>query len=211
MAAKKKTKKSDAFSIQKLTDNIQKTADNLRKEVKTRLKDSSAKAKTQSFDLAISMAKLQQSALDQAFKQLANLQKRSDKLIKNYVQKADWMPSEGKNIVEEWSRMLNSGRDDFQQTMDKSYDLLKNGLERVKKDQKTATKKTTTAKKASKKKPTAAKKKAATKKKPAAKKTAAKKTAVKKASAKKTPTTTKRKPAAKKKATATRKKSAAKK
>lgn len=207
MAAKKKTKKSDAFSIQKLTDNIQKTADSLRKEVKTRLKDSSAKAKTQSFDLAISMAKLQQSALDQAFKQLANLQKRSDKLIKNYVQKADWMPSEGKNIVEEWSRMLNSGRDDFQQTMDKSYDLLKNGLERVKKDQKTATKKKTTAKKtATKKKPTAAKKKAATKKKPAAKKPA-----VKKASAKKTPTTTKRKPAAKKKATATKKKSAAKK
>jgi len=171
MTASKKTKTSEDSRMQKIADSIQTAADKLREQVKNRVKDSSTKAKVRSVDLAISLVKLQQSAFNRAFKELANLQKRSDKLVKAHIQDADWMPAEGKDIVKEWSRMLNDGREDFQKTLDKSYDLLKNGLERARKQQLADPKK----KAAPAKKKPAAKKKVVAKKKPAAKKTDVKK------------------------------------
>lgn len=188
MATSKTKKTSEDSRMQKIADSIQNTADKLREQVTNRVQGSSAKAKVRSVDLAISMVKLQQSAFDRAFKEVAKLQKRSDKLVKAHIQDADWMPSEGSDIVKEWSRMLNDGRDDFQKTLDKSYDLLKNGLERARKQQLAEGKK----KAAPAKKKTAAKKKAVAKKKPAA----TKKAATKKAATKKK-TTAKKKTASK--------------
>ena len=188
MAASKTAKTSEESRMQKIADSIQTTADKLREEVKNRVQDSGSKAKVRSVDLAISLVKLQQTAFNRAFKEVAKLQKRSDKLVKSHIQDAEWMPAEGRDIVKEWSRMLNGGRDDFQKTLDKSYDLLKNGLERARKQQVAE----------GKKKSAPAKKKAAAKKKAVAKKKSATK---KKAVAKKKPAT-KKKAVAKKKSTA---------
>ncbi len=147
MATASKTSKkaavrpSDESRIQKIADGIQATAAKVREQVASNVHDSGAAAKVRSVDVTISVLKLQRSLFDRSFKVLARLQKYSDKLVKKHIQGAEWLPSEGKDIVKEWSGMLNDGRVEFQKTIDKSYDLLKDYLERVRKEQSSGGKK----------------------------------------------------------------------
>jgi hypothetical protein len=137
---------SDESRMQKIADSIQSTAEKLRDRVANGVHDSGTAAKVRSVDVSIAVIKLQRSMFDRTFKMLARIQKYSDKLVKRHVQGADWLPNEGKDIVKEWSHMLDEGRVEFEKTVDKSYDLLKEYLERVRKQQASAGKKTGVAK-----------------------------------------------------------------
>lgn len=166
MTSVRGSKKTDESRVKKLADNVQATAEKLRENVKGRIQDSGSTAKARGVDLAISLVKLQRTASDQAFKALAGLQVQGDKLVRQHIQEADWMPPEGKDIVKEWSRMLNEGRAEFCKTLDKSFGLLSDGLERVRKEQAAVSKKPVAAKSAggARKKSAPRKKKASVKK-----------------------------------------------
>ncbi len=139
------TPASDESRMQKIADSIQSTAEKLRDQVSSNVHDSGVAAKVRGVDVSIALIKMQRSLFDRSFKVLARLQKYSDKLVKRHIQGAHWMPNEGKDIVKEWSHMLNEGRADFQATVDKSYDLLKDCLERIRNEQESAGKKKTVA------------------------------------------------------------------
>jgi hypothetical protein len=127
-------KPSDESRMQKIADGIQSTAEKLRDKVKHNVHDSSVAVRSRTMGVTIALIKLQRSAFDRSFKALSSVQKYSDKLVKRHLQDAAWMPKEGKDIVKEWSQMLNEGRADFQNTVDKSYDLLTDCLERIRKE-----------------------------------------------------------------------------
>ena len=131
--------------MQKIADSIQSTAEKLRDQLANGVHDSGAAAKDRSVGVTIALIKLQRSMFDRSFKVLARLEKYSDKLMKKHVQGANWMPAEGKDIVKEWNQMLNDGRVEFQKTVDKSYDLLTDCLERIRKEQASVGKKTAAA------------------------------------------------------------------
>jgi hypothetical protein len=169
------------------------------------LQDSKVVTKEKAAQQAAALVKLQKRTFDATFKLISRIQQRSEEMLGDYVDGSEWLPEEGRQIVKDWSSMLEEGRAEFQKTMDHSYDLATNYFERVGKAKGRSTarkKKGTTKKKAAAKRKTATKKKPAAKKKYARKKTAAKKTPVKKTVAKRTS-------AAKK--TAARKKTVAKK
>ena len=159
-AGKKSAAKKSGFRI---GDTIQSLTEKVRKELSKRIKIPRGKAKARTVDFAIAVIKLQQSAFDSTFKLLTRVQERGDRLVKDHVEEAAWLPGEGRDIVKEWSRTLNDGRAEFQKTVDKSYDLLRDYFERVRKEQKGAPKTAAASAVAAKKKP-AAKKKAAPKK-----------------------------------------------
>lgn len=167
MALAKETKKQ-AAAVKK---SARKIADSLWNEVNERVAGTGNAAAARSAGLAAAAVKLQRTALDRAFKALAEVQHQGDGFLKDHVENKEWLPPEGKEIIDEWSRTLNDGRIQFKKTVDKSYDLLHTLFERVeKKHQKSAAK---AAPKPSKQAPAA--KKPAAKKAPAAKKPAAKK------------------------------------
>ncbi len=123
------------------------------------------------------LVKLQQKAFDKTFSLVAKVQDGSERAMKDTVGKAEWMPREGKDAVEEWMKLVRGGRKDFEATMDKSFSLLNGFLDRAEKEAaagKKGSKKKAAAKKKSKAKAKPkAKKKAAPKKKRPAKKKAA--------------------------------------
>lgn len=163
--ASKKSEKKGGLHI---ADTVQSLADSVRKELNKRIGGSGRKAKTRGADLAVTLIKLQRSAFDKAFKIVTRVQEGADKVVKEHVEDASWLPGEGKDIVKEWSRTLSDGRAEFQKTVDKSYDLLRGYFERVKKEQKSAGKKTSVPRsKVPSKKKTAARKAVASKPKPA--------------------------------------------
>ncbi len=111
-------------------------------------------------DMALRTIALQRKAFNGAIRGLGTLQDQTGKVLHRFSQSAAWVPDEGKQVVDEWNKATKRGRDDFQKTMEKSFDLLEHYFERVK------------AGGPAPKKKTVAKRKAATKKKAAAKKPA---------------------------------------
>ena len=112
-AKKGGTHPTDESRMQKIADSIQSTAEKLRERVTNGVHDSGTAAKVRSVDVTLALIKLQRSMFDRSFKVLARLQKYSDKLVKRHIQGADWMPCEGKDIVKEWSSMLDDGRVEY--------------------------------------------------------------------------------------------------
>ena len=154
---------------------VQDLTDSLLKEVNKRLDEPGRTAKTRGAKAAVGLVKVQQVAVAKAFKIAAKVQQHADSLIKDQTQAAPWLPPEGKDIINEWSRMLGDGREEFQKTVDKSYSLLCGYLDRVSREGKPGENAPIDTE-AVPIKPAPAKRKA-----PARKKTASKKTAGKKA------------------------------
>ncbi len=178
-AKKAATRQSEAVTAG-IEDTVGLVNDTIDKAIKRTedLRDSLEKSAEQAADqtsrraakLALAVVEFQKSAFDNAFKVLGQVQDQSTKAVSGMLLEADWLPREGKQVVREWSRVLHDGRKEFEQTVDKSFDLVTHFLDRVQEGKPSKA---------------AAKKKVATKKKPAPKKAAAKKPAATKAVAKK--------------------------
>lgn len=153
--ASKVSKASKEKGLSQIGDSIQSLMGSLRKEFSKRVNGPRAKMHTAEF--AVTMIKLQQAAFDKALEVVTRVQKRSEKMVKDHVDEASWLPAEGKEIIKEWSRTLSDGRREFQKAVDKSYDLLRSYFERLQKEQKAAAEK-----------PSGARSRAAARKKPAA-------------------------------------------
>ena len=156
-------------------NKVVKRTEKLRSQVESRAEESADQTRRRAAKLAGNVIDFQKTTFDNTFKVVDKLQSQSEDAIAKLLTEGDWMPREGKSVVKEWAKLLKSARKDFQKTVDTSFDLISDLLERLEKE-------SAKKKPVAKKKP--AKKKAAAKKKPAKKKAAAKKrTAAKKKAA----------------------------
>lgn len=146
--------------VQDSIDKVTRQVEELRDKLKKGAEDAAAGTQRRATKLVLSVVDFEKTTFDNAFKVISQLQEQSEKAVQNLVEGANWLPKEGKSIVKEWIHMLRTGRGDFKKTVDKSFDLLTDYLERVSKAEETAAK-TAAAKAPAKKK--AAKKKAAKK------------------------------------------------
>lgn len=84
---------------------------------------------------ALSAIEMQRKAMHNALKGIGKLQDQTGKIALKMAQGASWMPDEGRQVVDEWNKATQRGREDFEKTMNKSFDLLSKYFERVKKGQ----------------------------------------------------------------------------
>ncbi len=115
------------------------------------------------------LVKFQKSSTKAGLDVVAKVQEYTEKSLRNAMQEADWAPEEGKEVVDEWARMMGSGIDEFNRVIDKSFDLVLKLIDRIEKDRKEKAKpeakaSTSSAPKKSKAKSTAKRKPAAKKK-----------------------------------------------
>jgi hypothetical protein len=153
---------------------VVKAAEAAVKRVSKRAGKAKDKAQATSLDAAQRLVRAQQKAFDATLKAIARLQDQSEKAVRKAVGKAEWMPKEGKALVDEWINAVHGGRTGFQETVEKSFGLVGEFLTRAQTEAKTKAQQTAPAPAA--KNPVA--------KKPAAKAKAAKKPAAKKSAAK---------------------------
>ncbi len=142
--------------------------------------------------LAVSVVEFQKTTLRNSINLIGKAQEQTGRILHDLLKKAEWVPSEGREVIDEWNHAMKRGREEFKKTSDKSFDLIIQYLERVQRnEQKSPAAPTMSAKSAfpEKSAPSAAAvksaaKKPATKKPAAAKKPTAKKSAAKKPAAK---------------------------
>lgn len=91
----------------------------------------SVEARHQALKLMLAVIDIQKTAFDHTISALAQAQDASAKAVTRLVKDADWMPDEGKAVVAAWVKLLLHSRQEFQKTMDKSFDLVTDYLERV--------------------------------------------------------------------------------
>lgn len=120
------------------------------------------------------LVKFQKSSAKAGLDLIGKVQEYTEKTLRKAMKEAEWAPDEGKDVVEEWAKMMGSGIDEFGRVIDKSFDLVLKLIDRVEKEKKAskasepagaspAAKKKTASK-------TKAKAKAKARRKPAAKK-----------------------------------------
>lgn len=60
-------------------------------------------------------------AFDNAFSAMTVMQEQTERLFSNFMDKATWMPEEGKKTINNWIGMYKKGRDDFKTSADEGY------------------------------------------------------------------------------------------
>lgn len=112
-------------------DALAKGADKVREQLSCRAEDAREQARRSALKTAQGMMQLQQKTFDGTIKLIAQLQDQTEKAVKDAVTGSQWLPKEGKAVVDEWIKTIHSGRVRFQQTVDKSFDLVLDYLKRV--------------------------------------------------------------------------------
>lgn len=85
--------------------------------------------------LALNLVEFQKTTFDNTIRVFSALQVQTEKLIQELTVKSNWMPKEGKKVVEEWIKTVNRGRNDFKKTMDRSFDLISAYLKRLQEEE----------------------------------------------------------------------------
>jgi hypothetical protein len=106
---------------------------------------------------ARSMIKFQKGATKAGLNVVGKVQEYTEKSLRDAVKDGEWLPEEGREAVDEWAKMMDSGIEQFSRVVDKSFDLMLKYLDRVEKEgkakSKTSEKKSTTQKASVKKAP----------------------------------------------------------
>jgi len=83
-------------------------------------------------EMALRVIDLQRRTFEGTLKGIGKLQDQTGKMLHRVAETASWVPDEGRQVVDEWNKATHRGREDFQKTMSKSFDLLEHYFKRVK-------------------------------------------------------------------------------
>jgi len=81
--------------------------------------------------LAKNVVEFEKTTFDGTAKLAGGLQERSEKLLLQVINQSEWLPKEVKKGVDEWVKMVRRARADFTKTMDRSFKLMNDLIERM--------------------------------------------------------------------------------
>ena len=84
--------------------------------------------------LALSVVEFQKATTSNSIDLIGRVQDQTGKMLHDVLKNVTWVPSEGKQVVDEWRTTVEKGRMDFKATSNRSFDLIIRYLERVQKE-----------------------------------------------------------------------------
>jgi hypothetical protein len=72
------------------------------------------------------MIEFNKSVFDNAFKKITSVEVQSEKMITSLIDKAAWLPDDGKKVIFDWISAYRNGRNDFKATTDDKYEKVAN-------------------------------------------------------------------------------------
>lgn len=85
----------------------------------------------QALDFQRQMLEFQKATFDNTYATITMFQEQQERLLKMFLDQSPWLPDEGKKLVGDWLYALKKGRQDFKNTVDQSFNLLRDYLERL--------------------------------------------------------------------------------
>lgn len=86
------------------------------------------------------MTNFQKLTFDNSFIAMEKMQEQGDAMLNGFLNQADWMPEEGRNVIKEWSKGCRSARDEFRKIVDEGFKTVENYADTFAGNQKSAAK-----------------------------------------------------------------------
>jgi hypothetical protein len=67
------------------------------------------------------MIDFQKASFDNSFNAMVMIQEQTEKMAKNFLDQASWLPEDGKNVLTQWIGAYRKGRDTFKKSVDENY------------------------------------------------------------------------------------------
>lgn len=67
------------------------------------------------------MIEFNQAAFSNTFKNLVMMQDQFESVANTVIEQATWLPAEGRNAIDNWVQSYKTGRDNYKQFMEESY------------------------------------------------------------------------------------------
>lgn len=74
--------------------------------------------------MAKQMIDFNKATFDNTFNAMVMVQEQMERTVGTFLEKATWLPDEGKKLLNEWMATYKKGREDFRKTVDESYKKL---------------------------------------------------------------------------------------
>ncbi len=58
---------------------------------------------------------------DSAFNNMIVMQDQAEKMFSRFLDKAPWLPEDGKKVLDDWMNTYKKGREEFKSSVDDSY------------------------------------------------------------------------------------------
>jgi polyhydroxyalkanoate synthesis regulator phasin len=81
------------------------------------------------------MMEFNKKAFDNSFSAMSELQDQTEKLMMNFLDKAEWVPEEGKKVMQDWIANYKKSRNDFKAAADDGYRKVAEFFEQAEKPQ----------------------------------------------------------------------------
>lgn len=73
------------------------------------------------FTLAKQMLDFNRTTFDNTFGAMCQLQEQSEQMMNTFIEKADWIPGEGKKAIADMSAMVRKGYQEFKKAVDENF------------------------------------------------------------------------------------------
>lgn len=67
------------------------------------------------------MIDFNKTSFDNTFSAMVLLQEQTEKMVNSFMEQANWLPEEGRKILNDWLISYKKGRDEFKRTVDESF------------------------------------------------------------------------------------------
>jgi len=75
----------------------------------------------ESMRFAKQMMDFYKTTFDNSFNAMVMLQEQTERMVSSFMDQANWLPDEGKNILNEWVRTYKKGREEFKTSVDENF------------------------------------------------------------------------------------------
>ncbi|HON38791.1 MAG: hypothetical protein ACOX3E_01905 [Desulfomonilia bacterium] len=63
----------------------------------------------------------QKSSFDNSFNAMVMIQEQAEKMAKTFLDQANWLPDDGKNVLNQWIGAYKKGRAEFKKSVDENF------------------------------------------------------------------------------------------
>ena len=67
------------------------------------------------------MIDFQKASFDNSFSAMVMIQEQAEKMAKTFLDQANWLPDDGKGVLNQWIGAYKKGRDEFKKSVDENF------------------------------------------------------------------------------------------
>jgi len=81
------------------------------------------------------LVEFQKAAIDSTFDAVSAFQDQQEQYLNDMMERASFLPEEGREVVHQWVDTFRRGREDYKATVDKSFELVEKYFDRYQDEQ----------------------------------------------------------------------------